>query len=220
MKKQMRKTIATFATVLMSLILVSTVTALPQVEGDILSDSYEQEQLQAAPIINIDDLMDYFTSEEFAEYMNSYKVQEVLNGDIMLSILNLEETQAYIASDAFQDFTETEEAETFLENYGGLYLSSSETDTLLFETLLILTIKFLIFLGLYEGLAILEALGAFLWIVFNGAGIITGAVYGLITLIIFTILAPFLALYAALNVEFPNETMYQLSTTRIGLTTC
>jgi len=136
--KNIKKSIILFGVVVLSILLVSTVTAVAQtnsepvmntLEGQEIVESLnemamaEAEEAVAIPAnleeivenLNMEGFVDFFQSDEFIELMTSDIMVDFILSDEVTDLYNLESVQEYIESDAFTDAYNTDEAQYFLD---------------------------------------------------------------------------------------------------------
>jgi len=141
--KNVKKSIILFGAVAIALLMVSTVTAVPQVNSEPVMDYVEQiEQLQellddfgedldyinidsfllhleSTEVVNIieEEVLALFMSTEFAELMHEDEIQNYLYSDNYLEFFNGEDVQNIVNSDEYATFLDSELCQTFLDNY-------------------------------------------------------------------------------------------------------
>ena len=130
----MKKKIFVIGAAAIALIVLLSSTAVSQVNGEIVNDIIESEEecqgfLSAKSdlsinsiedilvLIDLDGFADHFTSENFANFITSPDVQDLIASDLFLDIYDTQIVQDFIQSDVFIDYLNTDEAQTFLSNY-------------------------------------------------------------------------------------------------------
>ncbi len=149
----MKKEILVIGAVAIAMIVLSSTTAVSQVNGETIIEAIESEEQYPSfssttndlNINSLDDILElidiegfetHFTSENFADFLKSDEIQNIIAGDLFLNIYNSQVIQDFIQSDTFIDFFNSNEVQTFLSNYNddngqGLQIVVSTNEELL-----------------------------------------------------------------------------------------
>jgi hypothetical protein len=134
--KDTKKITITFGVIAITLLLVSTVTAVEQQTSETIMNIKESNEDFASTspeelleLLDLDGFKEFFTSAEFAELMKSDFGQTIFASEEFNNVLNTYYMNEFLNSDIFQEFVNSEEAGIFLENYYG---NNEFTDIIIF----------------------------------------------------------------------------------------
>lgn len=106
--KNMEKGIIVFGAVIIALLMISSATAVPQVNSKLAMENIKKTDIKR--------FADYFTSDNLANYMKSDNIQSFLNSKKFDDFYNSKLARCLLDSKLFTRFVNTDEAQQYLDN--------------------------------------------------------------------------------------------------------